>query len=102
MKTKFTKGPWNLEMPKKKKNYAKLSGDGWLLFAKICVRIKGHKEPDEEGLANAKLIAAAPDLFEALLGLKVFIDGLPPMSAILFSLTEEYNKAEQAIKKATE
>lgn len=112
MKTKFIEGPWNLEMPKKKKKYyAKLSGKGWSRFAKVCVRIKCNKELDEEGIANAKLIAAAPELYEACnemvllknLWLPLEYDHLnEERREEIIMLVRSLRKMEQAIKKATE
>jgi len=55
----------------------------------------------EEQKANAKLIAAAPELLEALKVLMEGVVGLPPLTAIAGTLTKQYKQAEQAIKKAT-
>ncbi len=55
----------------------------------------------EEGRANAKLIAAAPELLEALEYLLKGVNDLPPLTAISGVLTQQCKEAESAIKKAT-
>lgn len=77
---KHTQGPWVLSEPdydKAKSDYEEngpgeheddpayvaISGDGWDRFAKVVVCVGG--EPDEAGIANARMIAAAPVLLAA-------------------------------------
>ncbi|MDR1223270.1 MAG: hypothetical protein LBL07_10415 [Tannerella sp.] len=50
----------------------------------------------EQSLANARLIAAAPELLEALQELMEAVDGLPALTA------SQYEKGCLAIKKALE
>ncbi|MDR1098706.1 MAG: hypothetical protein LBL57_11305 [Tannerella sp.] len=50
----------------------------------------------EQSLANARLIAAAPELLEALQKLMEAVDGLPALTA------SQYEKGRLAIKKALE
>lgn len=54
------------------------------------------------GLSYRKILEQRNYLYEALVELMEGVDGLPPLTAIQGALTEQYNKAEQAIKKATE
>lgn len=54
----------------------------------------------EESLANAQLIAAAPDLLEALLSLMDGIANLPPLVAIDGVLKTEWEQGLKAIVKA--
>ena len=54
----------------------------------------------EEMKANAKLIAAAPDLLEALLSLIDGIANLPPLVAIDGVLKTEWEQGLKAINKA--
>lgn len=61
-----TPGPWiassegfgwaNIDAPNE--------GSSWHQLAKVAVKI--DRKPSEEGMANARLIAAAPDLFAKL------------------------------------
>ena len=36
--------------------------DGWFGFARVFVQLEGWNEPEPSGVANARLIAASPDL----------------------------------------
>ena len=59
-----TQGPWAVS------NYyagkASISGENWGGFATVVTRLDGDENEYSEGLANAHLIAAAPDLLAAL------------------------------------
>jgi hypothetical protein len=54
----------------------------------------------EEMKANAQLIAAAPDLLEALMSLMDGIANLPPLVAIAGVLKTEWEQGLKAINKA--
>lgn len=54
----------------------------------------------EEMKANAHLIAAAPDLLEALLSLMDGVANLPPLAAIDGVLKTEWEQGLKAINKA--
>lgn len=54
----------------------------------------------EEMKANAQLMAAAPDLLEALLSLMAGVAGLPPMVALDGVLKTEWEQGLKAINKA--
>lgn len=95
MEPKFTKGKWEIK-PSRKRYYARISGKGWSSFAKVVIRMNGFQDLNEEGLANAKLIASAPDLFEALNEI------IPFASEWINDNHPSMQKAKEAIKKATE
>lgn len=85
MEAKHTPGPWNVAFGE----------DGLVIDAPesgICT----VDSPLSERAANAKLIAAAPDLLEALNTL-LYVD---PVNH--YGLMEAESKAIAAIKKATE
>lgn len=93
--TKHTPGPWELKMPKGNRPSARISGDGWEDFAKVFTRTTFEGESKlhdcEEGEANARLIAASPELLEALKEI-VHITG--------DRKTVEFDRARAAIAKA--
>lgn len=74
MKIKHTPGPWILSDTTKAGN-RKVSGYGWDYFANVTVRMDGTAANCEEGEANARLIAAAPDLLAALKAIVEFHQG---------------------------
>lgn len=62
----YTPGPWEVDEDSLRgSSYVAIHGDGWVEFASVVTRMKDGKE-SPEGRANARLIAAAPDLLEAL------------------------------------
>lgn len=65
MKTKHTPGPWRIE-DKRSRGRTLISGDGWMRLCDVYTVMEGCREPCPEGVANARLIAAAPDLLAAL------------------------------------
>lgn len=93
---KPTPGPWQMDYP-----------DGWggvfvesvdatkgkPLIASLYERESAFPPDDEERKANARLIAAAPDLLAALKALEWAVDGL--------EYAEEVAAARAAIAKAT-
>ena len=62
--TQHTLGPWAIE--KCDDTYVAISGEGWDWFAKVVVKMSDESEQSLEGLANARLISASPDLLHAL------------------------------------
>ena len=54
----------------------------------------------EVAKANAQLIAAAPELLDALQTLMDGVANLPPLTAIEGALEKQYKQAENAINKA--
>ena len=86
MKTQHTKGEWKAEG-----NSLVDANRIVATESHVICRITGADfESDEEMEANAKLIAAAPDLLEAL---KIFIDSTMPYD-------KKVEVARKAIKKA--
>ncbi len=69
-KTTFTPGPWIIELPKHNKgSFAKISAQRWSKFASVVVKTTlgdGVYVKDDAGEANARLIAAAPEMYELL------------------------------------
>lgn len=61
--SKRTPGPWELTGPTKK-GYRHLSANKWSSFAKVVTVFEGHEIESTEGLANAHLIAAAPEMLD--------------------------------------
>lgn len=67
MMAEYTKGPWELdELSLRGDSYTAISGEDWIELATVVTRMKSSDEYSPEGLANARLIAAAPELLEAL------------------------------------
>ena len=65
---KGTQGKWTLSLSKRKRK-AHISGKCWQNHTKIYIKttdIEGNYTYSEEGMANAHLIATAPELLEAL------------------------------------
>ena len=64
--TNHTPGPWTCEDLFGDAHHASVCSDNWMGLASVVVRFDGKREDDATGLANARLIAAAPDLLAAL------------------------------------
>ena len=64
MEFQGTKGEW--EFGRKKGSYQYISAGNWTDLARVVVKLRGADFDNPEGAANAKLIAAAPELLEAL------------------------------------
>lgn len=63
--SKHTPGPW-LIGKRSPGGYSLINADGWQSLARVVTVMEGDNRPFAEGVANARLIAAAPDLLEAL------------------------------------
>lgn len=72
MEKKFTKGEWSTNSGDLNR-YVDLISGNWA-FATVV----WNDAPDEQAKANAKLIAAAPDMFEAL---EYLIEAVNPIDA---------------------
>ncbi len=59
--TKFTKGPWRTKQLGHTQ-YRSIDANEWEYLARVSAPLDGEKE----GIANANLIAAAPDLYQVL------------------------------------
>lgn len=62
----YTKGPWTLDESMRGDDYTAINGEGWDELATVVTRMKMDVYDNPEGVANARLIAAAPELLEAL------------------------------------
>jgi len=105
MKTEFTKGKWELD---RDFIYSKLS-EVICDIDPIGVSKKVFTRSKEEAIANAKLIAAAPELLEALISVLNIMNDSEGVAGYhlngdiaSWGEFEEIKQAEQAIKKATE
>lgn len=99
MKTKHTPGPWKRGSEIEGDEYAcvVLGGEynGIIARAKVDVYTT-----DEEAEANAKLIAAAPDLLKALQGVALW--GKRRDGKFIFTTSQEqFDEFQAAINKAT-
>lgn len=88
MKTKYTKGPWHI--------HAGVMAGEFTIWSKV------DEAPIATGCsqANAQLVSAAPDMFEALeLFLKIE-DGPEEQHAVVMNTMKAYAKMREAVKKA--
>lgn len=93
MEKKFTKGPWNVDS----------SGFDLIITSihpfDVVVSKIGHEDMNEDEIeANAKLIAAAPDLLEALM--ELFDETCSDFDFENESMSKAEKKAQAAIAKA--
>lgn len=101
METKHTKGEWTFrEFPKDSNGYINIDfPKGFICIYGGCIdEMSSEEEVNNhiiEAEANAKLIAAAPELLEALINLEQFLTPRDKAS-------NTWLKAKQVIKKATE
>lgn len=65
--SKHTPGPWTIDERRIRDGYyAAITAPKWHALADVVVRMSDEEEDQPEGVANAKLIAAAPDLLDVL------------------------------------
>lgn len=93
-KFKGTPGPWRVGKIGKSKT--SISGSNWHEFAKVITKMEYATEHSSQGLANAHLISAAPELLEALLAVKRCF----PSDILSDMMNEDYELIEAAIHKA--
>lgn len=87
MKSNHTKGEW------------KVIGNGWVsAYGKLVAKPTSTNMSVEELEANAKLIAAAPELLEALKKSLKIVESITCMSSDEIQIMKD---AQQAIKNAT-
>ena len=100
METNFTKGEWKILQGNSQRDVFE---SGRLLATAYNNTVSKQNICLEEAIANAKLIAAAPDMFNALEELlaqiKQFTDGNIGEQDYF---RDEISNAKKAIKKATE
>jgi hypothetical protein len=78
VKTKFTPGPWGIEQTNDTNWIGPLRADGKVAFVVADTDREGLKpEALERNDANAHLLAAAPDLYEALEEARGYVDRTP-------------------------
>lgn len=96
--SKHTPGPWSIDFRGGFKKKAIISGSNWGGLARVQVKTCMAADPkkiysdDPTGIANAKLIAAAPELLEVLEWMQIK-GGLG---------IDVHAKIKKVIKKATE
>lgn len=94
MGASYTPGPWTIKRsPGGRKVH--ISGGHWFKFARVWVSVMG--ETSDEGLANAGLIVAAPDLLEAA---KLALDEMQRTIATRDAFTDAVDALDAAIAKA--
>ena len=72
-----TPGPWSVDLDYVSRDgRASINSEGWIALARVVVRMEGDETTCEDGIANARLIAAAPDLLEALEAAIAMLDAL--------------------------
>lgn len=96
---KHTPGPWGFV-------YGHISGDVMGVFAdgtkRRVVNFRGISRPSaEEGRANACLIAAAPEMLDALIALKKAVDPYGTGGGIYNNCRGAMSQCVHAIEKAT-
>ena len=104
MTTNYTPGPWSAD--DNGDVYAKRNGAdeqiAFALFDPSYPNPEQHADWGDEAKANARLIAAAPDLLDAVVRLAAEIKSLGLLDVKKrFSLTAYHTLAEKAIRKAT-
>lgn len=100
MKTKHTPGPWILHGA-----LARIEDVNGRLLAVPVFQSQndtGTTYGSNENLANAKLIAAAPELLEALKETLFLLQGYAVQYGHAPTLDKKIKTAKEAIKKATE
>ena len=104
METKFTKGEWR--QSHREKPNGMYSTEVYDENGETICTLAWHKIPIEGGYAtdresNAKLIAAAPEMYEAL---RKILEGTSPATEFEAFIFIDLAKsiAEEALKKATE
>lgn len=66
-KEKFSEGKWKVSKKRTKTGcYAKIDAPDWEDLARVVVRMSGDKHDCADGVANANLIAAAPEMYWTL------------------------------------
>ena len=99
-KHRWTVGDVEMEEITFKGPYVSIKAEGALLFFDGQIAIVGGSSP-EKALANARLIAAAPDSMKACEALVSFCESKERLNGDSVCPTEAYDLAKAAINKAT-
>lgn len=89
-----TPGPWSLG--RRSKYRVRIDGDGWIELASVVVAMTGDgggRVSSPDGEANARLIAAAPELAEAAEDAFVFLGSVDGASELRAKLMAALQKA---------
>lgn len=115
-KPKHTPGPWWVEITtptgEPLSYYSEVSGNKWGALAQVVTAMDGEGGLCAEGVANARLIAAAPELLEALIetrtSLMIVAEQVldasktdPRWEGVYEKLTPYLEQSRAAIAKAT-
>lgn len=100
--SKHTPGPWRIKKQKNGRDFEVIGADGFFIFETDVAMFDGEMEE-----ANARLIAAAPDMLEALEAAARVMSHIrdaaiaDPLKYVPISAYKEgYNKVRAAIRKA--
>jgi hypothetical protein len=94
---KHTPGPWRMSPSDDGCDFVDIHADDWGAFARVVIRMENDDADSPEGLANANLILAAPDMLAAL---KIIVDAwLSPLEKRALKV-EMCEAARTAIAKA--
>lgn len=95
--SKHTPGPWaigGLDRRGFREIDSESADRSWYGFAEVAVMLDGA--PSEEGLANARLIAAAPDMLAELQRLKTVLNQAGYSTAVTDEVIEKATGKEQS------
>jgi hypothetical protein len=84
---KFSRSPWSFG--KRGKNTQQINGGSWTCLARVYVETHVNGEdlrPCEEGLANARLISKAPEMYELLLKLAPLYGTSPEVASQIHAI----------------
>ena len=99
MKAKYTQGPWRVVNYQDKHDVPRVVSDKGGI-AVLCInRYLGEAGPSKQEQINAALIAAAPELLEALKAMVAIWEGPRELAALRFA--KSVIDARAAIAKAT-
>ena len=91
----ITPGPWEIGSEVDEMGRRSISGQGWVHFADVTTRMSGEREDCADGIANANLIAAAPDLLSMLERIeRLNRDGFDIRSSIFQEIRDLIQKAK--------
>jgi hypothetical protein len=98
---KYTPGPWQYQDSSNNEHILIYSND----LAKLPAMVTCHRSPNkmsaEEGRANARLIAAAPELLKAMEKAQTAYSLMAKFPNCSQQTKEEFAEIEKAIAKAT-